>query len=71
MSTEPDEVFGYISASIVAGHIKATKSAAISNIGKQVAMSGSTTMLYIKPDVARQWIGVLEQIAEGGAADGE
>jgi hypothetical protein len=56
------KIVGQVQASVVAGHIEATATKP-NNIGKQVAMTGSGVMFYFTPDVARQWIGVLETIA--------
>jgi len=57
---------GTVGVSITAGHIAATDQPLHPVIGQQIVMgTGVDFMLHITPDVARQWIGVLEQIAEG------
>ena len=53
---------GIVTVSILAGHIQATHVKAHPLIGKQLAI-GDDIHVHITPDVARQWIGVLEQIA--------
>lgn len=58
-----DKVRGQVTAAIHAGHIEATATKP-NHIGQQVAMAGSGVHIYITPDVAKQWIGVLETIAE-------
>ena len=55
---------GQVTAAIIAGHIEATNTAP-NKIGQQIAMAGSGVMLYITADVARQWLPVITQIAEG------
>lgn len=52
---------GHTSVSVIAGHIRATTQPIHPEIGKQVSMSDN---LYfsITPEIARQWIGVLEAI---------
>jgi hypothetical protein len=56
---------GTVGVSITAGHIAATKQPLHPVIGQQVVMgAGINFMLHITPDVARQWIGVLEPIAK-------
>ena len=63
MSTMPE---GTVGVSITAGHIAATDQPPHPVIGQQVVMgTGVDFMLHITPDVARQWIGVLQTIAEG------
>jgi hypothetical protein len=51
-----------LSVSVVAGDITATTQPPREDIGQQVKM-GDDLYFHIKPDVARQWIGVLESIA--------
>jgi hypothetical protein len=55
---------GDLSVSVIAGHIEATSQPPHPEIGQQVKMGDSRLYFHIKPDVARQWIGVLESIAE-------
>ena len=57
-----DKTPGHISVTVQAGHIQATETAP-NHIGQQITMAGASAMFYIKPDVARQWISVLETIA--------
>ena len=57
------KIRGQVTATIMAGHIEATTTKP-NNIGQQVVMAGSSVHIYITPNVARQWIGVLEQIAK-------
>lgn len=53
-----------INVSINAGNIEATGHSNPDS-GHQLMMVGNTiSFIHIKPDVARQWIGVLETIAE-------
>lgn len=60
------EAEGTVGVSIVAGHITATDQPPHPRIGQQIVMGSSHEfMLHIAPDVARQWISVLEPIAEG------
>jgi len=61
--SDPEKVSGEITAAIQAGHIEATATKP-NHIGQQLAMAGSGIHIYITPDVARQWIGVLTPIAE-------
>lgn len=56
---------GYITATINAGHISKTSTPPSPKIGQQLQMNGATIHIYITPEVARQWVGVLETIAEG------
>ena len=59
---------GTVGVSIVAGHIAATDQPIHPRIGQQVFMgSGADFAFHITPDVARQWIGVLEPIAKDNA----
>lgn len=60
--TKPTE--GYITAAIQAGHISKTSNPPGPKIGQQVSMAGATTYIYITPEVARQWLPVIQQIAE-------
>lgn len=55
---------GGISVSVLAGHIKATSQPIHPEIGQQVSM-GDDLYFHITAEVARQWISVLETIAEG------
>lgn len=52
---------GRVSVSISAGPIEATPNATTTT-GQQVRM-GDNLLLYIKPDVAKQWIDTLTPIA--------
>lgn len=54
---------GIISVSAVAGPIRATNHPRNQKIGQQVTM-GDDLYFHITPEVARQWIGVLEPIAK-------
>ena len=54
---------GIVSAMIVAGPIENTGHS-IPDLGQQLSMDHTRVMLYITPTMARQWIGVLEQIAK-------
>jgi hypothetical protein len=63
-----EPIKGYVSASIQAGTIEATATKP-NHIGQQVAMTGSGVMIYIRPEVARQWIGVLTEIATNETSD--
>lgn len=54
-----------VSVNIIAGPIRATSQPRHELLGQQVSM-GDDAYLNITPDVARQWIGVLEPIAEEG-----
>lgn len=54
---------GHISIAVVAGDIRATTQPVEPKLGQQVRM-GDTLFFHIKPEVARQWIGVLEPIAK-------
>jgi len=57
---------GTVGVSITAGHIAATDQPMHPVIGQQIVMgTGIDFMLHITPGVARQWIDVLEPIAEG------
>lgn len=51
-----------ISAGILAGAIEATGNVG-PLIGHQVNMTGSDIRIYITPEIARQWLPVLAQIA--------
>lgn len=55
---------GLVSVSVIAGEIRPAAHDADGLIGKQVMM-GNGLYFHITPTVARQWIGVLEPIAEG------
>ena len=55
---------GTVGVSITAGHIAATDQPPHPVIGQQLVMgTGVDFMLHITPDVAKQWIGVLQTIA--------
>lgn len=54
---------GNVSVSVAAGHIKATSQPTNPEIGQQVSM-GDDLYFHITPEIARQWIGVLETIAK-------
>ena len=54
---------GSVNASIMAGDLEATGNRAQLS-GHQLIMAGSNIMIYIQPDVARQWLPVLAKIAE-------
>ena len=57
---------GTVGVSITAGHIAATDQPMHPVIGQQVSMgTDAAFMLHITPEVAKQWISVLETIAEG------
>ena len=56
---------GNVSVSVLAGHITATERPISDLIGKQVMM-GDDLYFHITPEVAAQWIAVLETIADGG-----
>ena len=56
---------GNVSVSVLAGHITATSQPIHPQIGKQVKM-GDDLYFNIKPEIAAQWIAVLETIADGG-----
>lgn len=49
-----------------AGDLEATKIPA-TRIGKQTVMKGSGITFYFTPEVARQWITVLETISKDNA----
>ncbi len=53
---------GNLSVSITAGHIRATSQPQHPLIGQQVAMGNGDLHFHITPEIARQWVGVLEQI---------
>ena len=55
---------GRIDVSIEAGHLKPTITPPSPALGKQVEMDGSNVLLYIRPEIARQWIATLTPIAE-------
>lgn len=56
---------GTVGVSITAGHIAATDQPMHPVIGQQIVMgTGVDFMLHITPEVAAQWIGVLEPIAK-------
>lgn len=52
-----------ISAGIIAGEIEPTGNN--TQIGHQVRMNGAEIRLYITPEVAAQWLPVIQKIAEG------
>ncbi|MEV8149920.1 hypothetical protein AB0O52_17465 [Arthrobacter sp. NPDC080073] len=54
---------GSVSVSVLAGPIDVAPIASNERIGQQIRM-GDDFFFHIKPDVARQWISVLETIAE-------
>jgi len=54
---------GRINVSIEAGHLKPTITPPSPALGKQVEMDGSNVLLYITPEVAKQWLTILETIA--------
>jgi hypothetical protein len=53
---------GQLHLTVIAGTIEATDIEPSPNIGQQIRMPGSGVLIYITPDIARQWIGVLENI---------
>lgn len=53
---------GFVTTSVVAGHIRPTSQPMNPKIGKQIAM-GEDLHINITPDIARQWIDVLQTIA--------
>jgi hypothetical protein len=53
----------YPSVTIVAGRINPTPGPS-GAFGHMLRMHGGATYIHINPETARQWIGVLEQIAE-------
>ena len=56
---------GTVGVSITCGHIAATDQPPHPRVGQQIMMGDDASfMLHITPDVARQWIGVLEGIAK-------
>jgi hypothetical protein len=55
---------GLVSVSLIAGHIAATDQPPHEMIGQQIRM-GDYLHFHITADTARQWVGVLETIAEG------
>lgn len=57
---------GIVGVSIIAGHIRVTDQP-VSRIGQQVVMGrdGDFT-LHITPETARQWLPVIQQIANEG-----
>lgn len=57
------EYGGTLSLSIIAGPIRATRHPINERIGKQFTM-GADLSFHITPEMARQWIGVLETITE-------
>lgn len=59
---------GRIETTIIAGAIKSTGTPMSARIGQQVRMPGSDALIYITPEIAKQWISVLETIAEGSNA---
>ena len=64
MTTSTTE--GTVGVSITAGHLTPTDRQPTS-IGKQLWMGKDGALaIHITPDVARQWIGVLETIAKDG-----
>jgi len=54
---------GRINVSIEAGYLKPTVTPPSPALGKQVEMDGSNVLLYITPEVAKQWLAVLKTIA--------
>lgn len=64
--TPGEKIPGQVHATIVAGSIEATATPPSPRIGNQIVMAGTGVHIYITPDVARQWIGVLESITEAG-----
>lgn len=56
---------GKLSAVIHLGAISKSSTGPTRIIGQQCYMEGMSGVLYVTPEVARQWIGVLETIAEG------
>jgi len=56
---------GTVGVSITAGHIAATDQPIHPVIGQQIVMgTGADFMLHITPEVAAQWLTVLEPIAK-------
>jgi len=55
-------ISGQVTALIIAGHLEAADTKP-NNIGHRFIMAGSSVTFYIKPEVAKQWISVLETIA--------
>lgn len=54
---------GNISVSVLAGHIEVDVTSPNERIGQQVIM-GDDLYFHITPDVAKQWISVLETITK-------
>ncbi|MFH5879783.1 hypothetical protein [Arthrobacter sp. NA-172] len=54
---------GHVTVSILAGPIEATGNESESG-RHQIWMANGLAFIHITPDVARQWIGVLEPIAK-------
>lgn len=57
----------YPSVTIVAGHIAPAPGPPTTSGNHMLRMHGGATYIHINPETARQWIGVLEQIAESEA----
>jgi len=54
----------YPSVSIVAGPLTPPANDPIGSLGRMFKMHGGATYITITPDVARQWITVLESISK-------
>lgn len=57
---------GDVSVSLTLGDISPTQTPYLGGVGKQCWIAGASTLVYIKPEVAQQWIPVLQEIAELG-----
>lgn len=57
---------GAVSVSVIAGEIEVTNTpiTLTPSLGQQVVMGNSGLYFHIKPEVARQWVSVLEPIAK-------
>jgi hypothetical protein len=62
MSKIPFKVSGSVGVSVVAGYIEVTSTARTA-VGQQVEMAGSSVYFYIRPDVAKQWLPIIEKLA--------
>lgn len=58
---------GAISISVIAGEIEMTHTSATltPSLGQQIVMGNSGLYIHIKPEVARQWLPIIQKIAEG------
>lgn len=54
---------GLLNVSVLAGEIQPTQQAINPAIGKQVTMGDSGLIFHITPEIAKQWLPVLQTIA--------